>query len=214
MTPLETIPDAEPGARFGAAIVPMGDLNHDGYLDLAVGVPAHSGGAGGVYLLRSNGAAGPDVTCNPSGGGGGGGGGGGAGAPTITGLGVKPARWRDHGRPHLAHKPPLGTTLTFTLSAAANVTLTFTRTAPGRKAGHRCLAPTRHNRHSHACTRKLAAGKLTLSVSGGANTISFNGKLSGHKPLAPGHYTVVITASNTVGSGAPSKPLAFTIVKP
>jgi hypothetical protein len=146
--------------------------------------------------------------------GGGGGGGGGAGAPTITGLGVKPARWRDHGRPHLAHKPPLGTTLTFTLSAAANVTLTFTRTAPGRKAGHRCLAPTRHNRHSHACTRKLAAGKLTLSVSGGANTISFNGKLSGHKPLAPGHYTVVITASNTGGSGAPSKPLAFTIVKP
>ena len=39
MTPLQTIPDAEPGSCFGAAIVPMGDLNSDGYLDLAVGAP-------------------------------------------------------------------------------------------------------------------------------------------------------------------------------
>ena len=64
MTPLQTIPDAEPGARFGASIVPMGDLNGDGYLDLAVG-PRRNGGAGGVYLLRSNGSPGSDLSCAP-----------------------------------------------------------------------------------------------------------------------------------------------------
>jgi hypothetical protein len=65
MTPLQTIPDPEPGAHFGASIVPMGDLNHDGYLDLAVGAPDRNGGAGGVYLLTSNGSPGPDFSCNP-----------------------------------------------------------------------------------------------------------------------------------------------------
>ena len=72
MTPLQTIPDAEPGARFGASIVPMGDLNSDGYLDLAVGAPDRNGGAGGAYLLRSNGAPGSDLSCNPPDPGGGG----------------------------------------------------------------------------------------------------------------------------------------------
>jgi FG-GAP repeat protein len=61
-TLLQTIPDAEPGAGFGAAIAPMGDLNGDGFLDLAVGAPGHAGGVGRVYLVRSG--------VSPAGGGG------------------------------------------------------------------------------------------------------------------------------------------------
>jgi FG-GAP repeat len=78
MTALETIPDAEGGAHFGAAIAPMGDLNGDGYLDLAIGAPEHNGGVGRVYLMKSNGAPGPGISCKPPDPGGGGGGGGGA----------------------------------------------------------------------------------------------------------------------------------------
>lgn len=89
MTALETIPDAEGGAHFGAAIAPMGDLNVDGYVDLAIGAPEHNGGVGRVYLMKSNGAPGPGISCKPpdTGGGGGGGSGGGTGASTGGGTG-------------------------------------------------------------------------------------------------------------------------------
>jgi hypothetical protein len=87
---IETIPDADPGSGFGAAIVPLGDVNHDGYLDLAVGAPGHTNGQGAIYVMESNGAPGPDPSCNPppppGGGGGGsspGGGGGQSGNPST-----------------------------------------------------------------------------------------------------------------------------------
>jgi hypothetical protein len=147
-----------------------------------------------------------------SGGGGGGGGGSSSSAPTLTAIAQKPARWRDRGPKHAKHKPPIGTKYTFTLSAAANVTLTFDRLAPGRKTGHKCLAPTRHNRRHHACTRTLAAGQLPIAGQAGPNTVTFEGKIPKHKPLSPGRYTVVISASNAGGTSAPSTPLRFTIV--
>jgi hypothetical protein len=87
MTLLQTIPDAGPGAGFGAAIAPMGDLNGDGYLDLAIGAPEHSGGVGRVYLMKSSGAPGSGITCKPPDPGGGGGSGGGAGGGSGVGPG-------------------------------------------------------------------------------------------------------------------------------
>ena len=98
MSVIQTIPDADPGSNFGAAIVPLGDLNGDGYLDLAVGAPGHAGGQGAIYVMESNGQPGPDTSCNPpnpggggggtgggSTGGGGGGGGGNPGSPRSGG---------------------------------------------------------------------------------------------------------------------------------
>jgi hypothetical protein len=76
----QTIPDADPGNGFGAAIAPMGDLNSDGYIDLAVGAPGHGDDVGRVYLMKSNAAPGPDPSCRPPGSGGGGGGGAGGGS--------------------------------------------------------------------------------------------------------------------------------------
>jgi hypothetical protein len=73
---------------FGTAVVPVGDVNTDGYPDFAVGAPSTTGG-GRVYVMRSNGAPGPGVIpCHPTGGDSGGGGatgtgGGGGGAATI-----------------------------------------------------------------------------------------------------------------------------------
>ena len=73
------IADQDPGSGFGAGIAPMGDLNGDGYIDLAVGAPGHGGGVGRVYFMESNATAGPNPSCAPPTGGGGGGGGGGSG---------------------------------------------------------------------------------------------------------------------------------------
>jgi hypothetical protein len=71
---LQTIPDpaAGPTDSFGSAIAPLGDLNGDGYLDLAIGAPDYAGGAGRVYLMKSNGTPGPAFAgCAPAAAGGG-----------------------------------------------------------------------------------------------------------------------------------------------
>ncbi|KAG7172611.1 Elongation of very long chain fatty acids protein-like 7 [Homarus americanus] len=41
-----------PGARFGSAISVIGDLDQDGFQDVAVGAPFEDGGRGAVYVFR------------------------------------------------------------------------------------------------------------------------------------------------------------------
>ena len=88
---VQTIPDPDPqtGGGFGAAVAPLGDLNGDNMLDLAVGMPGFDAGAGAnrgrAYVLTSSGppVPTPDGCAGGAGdgGGGGNGGGGSAGGP-------------------------------------------------------------------------------------------------------------------------------------
>jgi hypothetical protein len=106
----------------------------------------------------------------------------------------------------------VGTTFRFKVNQQATVRFAFTQKLPGRKVGHRCVAPNRKNRHKPKCTRTVTRGKLSYSVGAGAHRLRFDGRLSKHKKLAPGRYTVIITATN--GAGPPAtKRLTFTIVK-
>ena len=40
----------EGGSRFGSSVANLGDLNHDGHDDIAVGAPGQDGGAGAVHI--------------------------------------------------------------------------------------------------------------------------------------------------------------------
>jgi hypothetical protein len=105
---------------------------------------------------------------------------------------------------------PIGTTLKFTLSGAAQVRLDFTKPRSGRKVGGKCVAPTKRNKHKAKCTPP--AGSTTFSGHAGTNTVVFEGWVSHSKKLGPGHYTVAITAI-TPGVGTTTAKLNFTVVK-
>jgi hypothetical protein len=77
---LQTIPTPVGAVGFGTAVVPVGDVNGDGYADFAVGAPAADNGAGRVFIMKSDGSTGPAFAgCTPDPGPGGGGGGGSSG---------------------------------------------------------------------------------------------------------------------------------------
>jgi chitodextrinase len=118
-------------------------------------------------------------------------------------------RWTEPGTPTVA-RLPVGTVFWFTLNTKAKLTFTFYRVSSGRKAGHRCVAPTRQNRHHAACVRKVRVGTLKLAGAKGGNAVRFRGRIGRHR-LAPGTYQVVITA--TANGLSSHRTLTFTIVR-
>jgi hypothetical protein len=143
------------------------------------------------------------------------GGGGSGSAPsvltmTISGLAETAARFAEK---HVRHSHlALGTTFSFTLSLAGEVKLVFTKAVAGRRVKARCTRLTKHNRHKPHCSLTATVATMTVAGVAGANKIKFNGTVQG-KRLAPGHYTVTLTA--TSASTTPSTPasLSFTIIR-
>ena len=135
-------------------------------------------------------------------------------APVISGAQQTHGRWRlgtklaQIGR----NRTPVGTTFSFRISAAARVQFAFTQGVSGRRVGNRCVAPSKQNRKKRKCTRAITAATLSFAGHAGANKVSFQGRVSPTRKLAPGHYTLVITATNPAGRSAPVA-LGFTIVK-
>jgi Glycine rich protein len=134
--------------------------------------------------------------------------------PSLTGASLTNRRFRvAQENTVLVAKAPLGTSFRFALSAPSKLQIAITKSAPGLRRGHSCLAPTATLRRSSAkrCTRILKMGTLTrLLEPAGADRVAFTGRI-GHRPLSPGAYTAVLTASNTGGLSTPVA-LTFTIV--
>jgi hypothetical protein len=140
-------------------------------------------------------------------------------APALSHVAQTHKSWRRGGklatlaRAKATHKPPVGTAFSFTLNTAAAIKLTFTQRVNGRKVGGRCVGQTSHNKHRHHCLRTVTVGTLTLPAAAAGNRrISFQGRLSHHKTLKLGRYSVTITATNA-GGHTSAKPMAFTIVR-
>ena len=69
--------------------------------------------------------------------------------------------------------------------------------APGRKANGKCVKPTKKNKHKQKCPRLIGVhGQLDKTGHAGADSFTFDGKLSGHR-LARGSYQ--LTATPTAG---------------
>jgi hypothetical protein len=108
--------------------------------------------------------------------------------------------------------PPVGTTFSFKLNTPATLKLTFAEQLKGRKVKHKCVAQTKHNQHDRSCKLSRSAGTLTLRGHAGTDKISFQGRVSKHKKLAPGTYVLTIAASNASGKSR-GRTVTFTIVR-
>lgn len=95
-------------------------------------------------------------------------------------------RWRERSRPHRG-RTPVGTTFRFALSAAARVSLKFTR-------GPRSY------------------GTIELNGRAGPNRLTFVGRVPAHKRLKPGAYRVTFTA-DAGGVISDSVTLKFTVTR-
>ena len=80
-------------------------------------------------------------------------------------------------------KPPVGTTLKFTLNTTATLKLVFS---------HKVKRP-------HHKTKTKTDGTIKLTGHPGTDKITFQGRLSKHHKLKPGTYTITITATNSTG---------------
>ena len=107
--------------------------------------------------------------------------------PTLTRLRQSVATWVEARR--AGTRLPVGTSFTFSLDQAARVTLRFTRDAGGRT---------------------VSAGTVTRTATAGASTYRFSGRTSTGR-LAPGTYTLSMTATGASGRTSAIATVRFTI---
>jgi hypothetical protein len=145
----------------------------------------------------------------------------GTGSPvalTVTDLRLTPTRFRrgTHAATlakHARKRIPVGTTISFTLSEAATVTLSFQRAQPGQSSGGRCLAPSRTRRHGRHCTRYTTVpGSVSIAAPAGADGLGFDGLLDGGAKLAPSSYRLMLSASDTSGATTAAQRPSFTLL--
>ena len=139
--------------------------------------------------------------------------------PALAGLSESHVRWAEGNtratlsRKRKPRRTPVGTTFTFSVNTAGRVQLVFDHRVRGRRVKGRCVAQTKRSRRKRACARTVTAGSFGLPDHTGVNHVHFAGLLpNGHK-LRPGTYTLVLTATNSVGQKSAPRRLSFTIVK-
>ena len=135
--------------------------------------------------------------------------------PRLTNVSQSAQRWR-RGKvlPHYTRvRAPVGTIFTFTLNQPyAEIRFDFTHLVPGRLVSGKCVAPTTRNRGKPRCHRTVTAATLRHSAHKRRNSLHFEGRINRRTWLAPGSYTLKITAT---AYGRASRPafLHFTILR-
>ncbi len=142
----------------------------------------------------------------------------GAGAPSVTDLTLSPKAFRrgKHTatltRAKAKKKTPTATTISFELSQAASVTLSFEENRPGVTVGKRCVAKSRRGAKGKKCSLWTPVrGGITQAGHAGLDKIHFEGVLDANKPLAAGTYRLSLKATNSAGSATAPQHPSFTL---
>jgi streptogramin lyase len=136
--------------------------------------------------------------------------------PVITNVRQSARSWREGAKlAHISskHKPPVGTTISLTASEPVSATFTFTQLLTGRTVAGKCVSESKKNAKHRHCRRAVKVATLPLSIPAGTSHVVFQGRISARHKLAPGRYTLTLTATNSYGVSAAPQTLSFTIVK-
>jgi DNA-binding beta-propeller fold protein YncE len=132
--------------------------------------------------------------------------------PELKKLKLKPNRFK------AAKKGPSVTVkgkpkVSFNLGETATVRFSVERALSGRRAGKRCVKPTRANRAKKHCTRyRKLRGSFTREGTTGANSFRFTGRLAGHS-LKPGRYRLTAVATDGTGNRSQPAKVRFSILR-
>jgi hypothetical protein len=125
----------------------------------------------------------------------------------VAGRCVKITRANRH---HQTCTRAIDLQISYQLAAPAQVTFTITRLLPGRLSHVRCVQPTRENRKHRGCTRVVPIrGARTVYGQTGSNTLTFAGRIGGHK-LTPGRYQLTVIPT-VKGQSGTRRAVTFTI---
>ena len=116
-------------------------------------------------------------------------------SPTVSQVRQSHRAWREQRvvvSPSRKPAPPVGTTFSFILNEPANVSFAFTRRQGARTA---------------------TEGTLSFAGHTGLNRVSFSGRISSSRRLKPGHFRLVITATDRSAQRSQPQSISFTIVK-
>jgi hypothetical protein len=142
------------------------------------------------------------------------------GSLSVTHVVVSPGRFhRGHHAATIsrAKSGPIGTTVSFQLSAAASVTLNFERAQPGVLVGRRCAPVGKGHTKGHTkgrhCTRYASISHTVVrNGHAGLDRIHFEGLLDGGTRLAPGGYRLSVSARGVSGSVTAAQHPTFTLL--
>jgi len=129
----------------------------------------------------------------------------------VSAFSESASRWRLGGAPAHISSAPLGTSFVFDLNEPANLALAFAHVLSGRRVNGRCVAPGSANRGRPKCKRAVPSGSLPVAGHAGRDKVSFQGRLSRAKKLAPGDYTATVVTAGT-HARAQTRSLSFTIL--
>jgi hypothetical protein len=130
-------------------------------------------------------------------------------APTSTRLAATAAKAKAKAKKRTAR----GTTIRYTLSAPAVVTIVVERATKGRRSGSRCVKATKKLKSRRSCVRYVKVSTLKRTHRGaGAKKVAFSGRAGG-KALAVGSYRMRAAASAGPGTTSLMRTAKFKIVK-
>jgi hypothetical protein len=123
-------------------------------------------------------------------------------APALRKLKLSPASFR---------KGQL-TTISFRLSEAAKVVLSFERKLSGRRSRGRCVKLRKEVRPN--CTRFVrVSGQLTVQGKAGANSVGFRGRVSRKRALPAGSYRLTLVAKDKSGDWSTAVSAGFRLME-
>lgn len=133
--------------------------------------------------------------------------------PGLSGVAMRPATFRARRAVSAAgRRAPLGTTIRFSLTEPATVTLRFERALTGRVSAGRCVAPRPALGGAKRCVRFVLFATRTRAGAAGLNTSRLTGRI-GTRRMPEGGWRMVVTARDSAGNVGTSVVRGFRVVR-